>query len=114
MKGNKTLLLLVVFVVLSVITYFIVHEPGEKTTTYKLEKQLFAVDSALTDKVDIEQKGKKISFAEAQNQLAERDKRDTERAIAPLKIPDNAIVVDNSLYTIDETVDLLVNYVKKN
>lgn len=48
-----------------------------------------------------------------QKQLAERDKRDTERAIAPLRIPENAIVVDNSLYTINETVAILANYVQK-
>jgi len=63
--------------------------------------------------MEAEQKGIKISIDDAQNQLAERDKRDTERAIAPLKIPENAIVVDNSLYTISETVDVLANYVKK-
>ncbi len=62
---------------------------------------------------ELEEKGTKITILEAQKQLSERDKRDTERAIAPLKIPENAIVVDNSLYTINETVDVLVGYVKK-
>jgi len=62
---------------------------------------------------ELEEKGIKISIQEVQQQLYERDKRDTERAIAPLKVPDNAIIVDNSLYTIAETVDILAHYVKK-
>lgn len=64
--------------------------------------------------LEAEQKGIKISISEVQKQLCERDKRDTERAVAPLKIPDNAIVVDNSLYTINETVDVLLHYVEQD
>jgi hypothetical protein len=65
MKSNKTYILLAVFIVLAVITYFVVGERGEKTTTYKLEKQLFAVDSALTDKIEIEKNGKRIELSKS-------------------------------------------------
>jgi hypothetical protein len=63
MKAKKTYLLAVIFIVLAVIAYFITTDRGEKTSTYKLEKQLFAVDSALVDKLEIEQKGKKITIS---------------------------------------------------
>ena len=63
MKSNKTYLLAVILIVLAVIAYFLTSERGEKTSTYKLEKQLFAVDSASVDKIELEQNGKKVTLA---------------------------------------------------
>jgi|WetSurMetagenome_2_1015567.scaffolds.fasta_scaffold153274_2 hypothetical protein len=60
MKANKTYILAVVFIVLAVIAYYLTTDRGEKTATYKLEKQLFAVDSASVDKLEIEQRGVKV------------------------------------------------------
>ena len=50
-------------------------------------------------------------FAKAKAELEERDKRDQERAVAPLKIPQDAIVVDNSKLTQEETVNKFLLYV---
>ncbi len=65
MKVNKTYILAAVFVVLAVLAYFITTDRGEKTATYKLEKQLFEVDSALIDKLEIEQNGKKVTLVKS-------------------------------------------------
>lgn len=65
MKSNKTYLLAVIFIVLAVIAYFLTTDRGEKTSTYKLEKQLFAVDSALVDKLELEQNGKKVTLVKS-------------------------------------------------
>jgi hypothetical protein len=65
MKANKTYILAVVFIVLAVIAYFLTTDRGEKTATYKLDKQLFAVDSATIDKLEIEQKGIKVTLVKA-------------------------------------------------
>jgi hypothetical protein len=65
MKANKTYLLAVIFVVLAVIAYFITTDRGEKTSTYKLEKQLFAVDSAAVDKIELEHNGKKTTLVKS-------------------------------------------------
>lgn len=65
MKANKTYILAATFVLLAVIAYFITAERGEKTTTYKLEKQLFSIDSASVDKLEIEQNGKKITLVKS-------------------------------------------------
>ena len=46
--------------------------------------------------------GKTLEEVEAEVEL--RDRRDRERAIAPLVIPENAIVIDNSSMTEEETV----------
>ncbi|MCX6164683.1 MAG: DUF4340 domain-containing protein [Ignavibacteriae bacterium] len=65
MKAKKTYILVVVFIALVVIAYFLTTDRGERTATYKLEKQLFAVDSASVDKLEIEQNGKKITLVKA-------------------------------------------------
>ncbi len=45
--------------------------------------------------------------------LIERDKIDSEREIAPLKQADDAIVIDNSELTKDETIALILSHIKK-
>lgn len=45
--------------------------------------------------------------------LVERDKIDSEREIAPLKQADDAIVIDNSALTKEETIQLILSHIKK-
>ncbi|PWW29199.1 (d)CMP kinase [Chryseobacterium sp. AG844] len=45
--------------------------------------------------------------------LIERDKIDSEREIAPLKQADDAIVIDNSALTKEETMQLILSHIKK-
>ncbi|MBV8326745.1 (d)CMP kinase [Chryseobacterium sp.] len=45
--------------------------------------------------------------------LIERDKIDSEREIAPLKQADDAIVIDNSNLTKEETIELILSYIQK-
>ena len=57
-------------------------------------------------------RGNKISFEQACKELAMRDERDMTRAIAPLVIPQDAHIIDNGLYSIDETVNLFYSTIK--
>ena len=45
--------------------------------------------------------------------LAERDKRDSQRAAAPLMIPLGARFIDNSEMTVEETSALIIDEVRK-
>lgn len=45
--------------------------------------------------------------------LIERDKIDSEREIAPLKQADDAIIIDNSELTKEETIELILSYIEK-
>ncbi|MBL1221205.1 (d)CMP kinase [Chryseobacterium sp. L7] len=45
--------------------------------------------------------------------LIDRDKIDSEREIAPLKQAEDAIVIDNTVLTKEETIDLILSYIKK-
>lgn len=45
--------------------------------------------------------------------LINRDKIDSEREIAPLKQAEDAIVIDNTELTKEETIDLILSYIQK-
>lgn len=58
-------------------------------------------------------RGEDVSYEKVFNQLTERDKRDSERIIAPLRKAKNAWILDTTGMTIDSVADLIVERVKK-
>jgi len=60
---------------------------------------------------DQDQRGNSMSEQEAYEQVRQRDKRDSERAVAPLQIPEGAHVIDNGDYSIEETVQLMIEQI---
>ena len=52
------------------------------------------------------------SFEEVKNQIAARDAGDMNRAVAPLKQADDAILLDTSQMTLDQVVDWMENKVR--
>lgn len=42
-----------------------------------------------------------------------RDKRDQEREVAPLKVPETAVIIDNSSMTLEETVSKFLSHIDK-
>lgn len=61
--------------------------------------QLVKVDSSLT-------------FEAVLNSMTERDKKDTERTVSPLRIPDGATIIDNSNLNVSETVAEMLNHIQ--
>lgn len=59
------------------------------------------------------QNGQEVKFDQVLKDIAKRDKQDTERACSPLMIADDAIVVDTTYKSIEEVVDELIDYVKR-
>ena len=59
-----------------------------------------------------EEKGIKTSFEEALKNILDRDTRDSNRAIAPLKKADDAINIDSTNMTIDEVVEEVSKIIK--
>lgn len=57
--------------------------------------------------------GLDFTIDEAIKKISTRDKRDKERDIAPLVVPDNAIVVDNSELTQGQTYNKMLEYMQK-
>jgi CMP/dCMP kinase len=63
---------------------------------------------------DVQKKlGAVISLDEAKRQIQERDTRDRERPIAPLIIPKDAIIIDNTHLSLAQTTDLMMKYITK-
>lgn len=52
-----------------------------------------------------------IQFKQVLQDMIARDKADSERAVSPLRIPEGAIVIDNSNLTVEQTVDELLKHI---
>ena len=63
-------------------------------------------------KADLDAKGENLSLLEVMAQVKERDERDMNREIAPLKQAPDAILIDNSNLTLEQTIDTMAKYIK--
>ena len=62
--------------------------------------------------IQMQSRGKDLSFEETYQELLRRDKIDTERSVDPLKIVADATVIDTSDLTINQVVDVIEAQVK--
>jgi cytidylate kinase len=58
-------------------------------------------------------KGEKVDLKEIEAEIAERDHSDMTREVAPLKLADDAVLVDSSDMTIDEVAQRILAIVKE-
>ena len=63
-------------------------------------------------KADLDAKGENLSLLEVMAQVKERDERDMNREIAPLKQAPDAILIDSSNLTLEQTIDTMAKYIK--
>ena len=61
---------------------------------------------------ELTEKGEEADFEKIKADIIERDERDMNRDIAPLKQADDAHLVDSSNMTIEEVVETIMNYAK--
>jgi CMP/dCMP kinase len=54
------------------------------------------------------QKGELLDFSDVLEEVRQRDKRDRERAVSPLRRADDAVLVDNTAMSAEETARLIV------
>ncbi|MBN2582846.1 MAG: (d)CMP kinase [Planctomycetes bacterium] len=59
------------------------------------------------------QRGKGVDVAAILDELKQRDESDRTRKVGPLRVADDAIVVDTTRMTIDEVVDELLSHVRR-
>lgn len=62
---------------------------------------------------DQKKKGLTFSLEQAEQGIEARDRRDMSREVAPLKVPDNAIILDNSVHNLHEMAMVMKSYVEK-
>ncbi|PZU90512.1 MAG: (d)CMP kinase [Chryseobacterium sp.] len=63
--------------------------------------------------LELEQTGEKTDIETVKQNLISRDKIDSERDVSPLKQADDAILIDNTYGNKEETVELILSYIKK-
>lgn len=56
--------------------------------------------------------GENIDLEDVKANLIHRDKMDSERKVSPLKQADDAILIDNSKINKEETINLILSYIK--
>lgn len=61
---------------------------------------------------ELQQMGMNPEFESVKKNLLERDKIDSERNISPLKQADDAILIDNTKLDKQQTIDLMLSYIK--
>jgi len=61
--------------------------------------------------IQLKEKGMEITMVEAVRDVRERDERDSRRDIAPLRQADDAILIDSSNLSIEETVERMIGYI---
>jgi CMP/dCMP kinase len=72
----------------------------------------FYLDADVTERArrrhaELVHKGAAITLAEVAGQLRERDARDSERELAPLRAAADAVVIDSTGLTLDQVIDMM-------
>lgn len=57
------------------------------------------------------EKDPSVTFEQVLDDMKERDKRDSEREASPMRIPEGAIVIDNSNLTVEQTVEEMLKHI---
>lgn len=57
------------------------------------------------------QKNPNIKYEDVLKDMIDRDKKDSEREVSPLRIPEDAVVIDNSNLTVEQTVNQMLKHI---
>ncbi len=63
---------------------------------------------------ELKEKGQDVSYDQILKDIIERDERDSNRPVAPLKAADDAVIVDNSDCTFDESLEKLLKIIQEH
>jgi len=62
---------------------------------------------------ELQAKGEKLTFAQVLEELEKRDERDSTRAAAPLRCAPDAVRVDTSDYSIEESIEQILSVIRR-
>ncbi|MFA6866610.1 MAG: (d)CMP kinase [Clostridia bacterium] len=80
---------------------------------YKFFMTATSEERALRRHKELLEKGQEISYREVLNDIVARDNQDSTRSFAPLKIADNAIVIDTTKLSIEQVATKIMEIVCK-
>lgn len=61
---------------------------------------------------ELKEKGNDVDYQQLLEEIIQRDYNDSHRATAPLKQADDAILIDSSNLTLEESIDAILKYIK--
>ncbi len=64
--------------------------------------------------LQLREKGENVDYSQILKEIIDRDKNDSTREIAPLKMADDAVYIDTSSLTIEEVVNKIIEHIKNN
>ena len=63
--------------------------------------------------IELQSKGQDVRYEDVRNEMNSRDNADSSRAIAPTKAADDAVLLDNSLLSFEESVQAVIDIAKE-
>ena len=63
---------------------------------------------------EMKKKGINVSYSDVLENIISRDKDDTTRTYSPLKIPDDALTINNENLSLDELEKIILDHIKNN
>jgi cytidylate kinase len=77
----------------------------------------FFLDASVTERakrryLELTEKGELTSLREVESDLIFRDRQDCERAVAPLRVPRDATIIDSTDKTIPQVIDIMLGIVE--
>jgi CMP/dCMP kinase len=87
------------------------------TVVFPTAQYKFYVDADFEERFgrrlrELRQAGKPVDEAQLRADMQDRDQKDFNRKVGPLKKADDAIVIDSTGMTVDGTVDVIMKYIK--
>lgn len=62
---------------------------------------------------ELRTRGSRVNMAETREEMEERDRRDRERDVAPLRPADDAVVIDSTAVDVDSVVERIMGEIKR-
>jgi cytidylate kinase len=94
---------------------------GRDTTTVVFPSawKKFYLDASISERTrrrfeQMKESGLRVTGKDAQKDVVERDKRDQERAIAPLTKAKDAIIIDTTDKSCEQVLDKILSYIRSD
>jgi cytidylate kinase len=86
------------------------------SVVFPLADYKFYLDANLEERIkrrykELLEKGASVEYKSIQKDMFARDKQDKQREIAPLKAPDDAIIIDSDNLSVPEVVEKIIFYI---
>ena len=62
--------------------------------------------------LELQEKGETVTFEEVLSDMVQRDKQDAERAAAPLRQAEDAVLLDTSDLTLEQSIDAVLELIR--